>query len=425
VPAATGRASARRGTEIAAIREAVNRDPVSAMHQLDALMIEHRVGAAISYTFNGCELPGEFIDKTFRSYFELRGVPHMMYWLDHPQWAHDRIGLRADLQPAFRSPNCFHFVKSAAHAFELNRILGWPNCAECAPACDAAHIKPAYDVEPDFDVVAIFGGSPQPAAWMQRLLDERDPDPHDIAEHYTEEIRAEMSALWDVQNVQPQLLAQLRALGDRLMQYRLADLNKAAAWHLPALSDEFPQAMGWLTFNYPVYFRMVELTWRYRGWLREFMIAYLAKHFRVAVFGGDWSALGCQCPSSEWVDFVDMPRVFARGKVVLNLSAGHDEEGLTAKPFEIAASAGGALVHNDCVGIERYFEPGVEIETFSRPREAVEVIRALLSDDARRKSMTFAARRRVERDHCWDSRLIRLLANTGMDLQHFQPAQAA
>jgi hypothetical protein len=403
--------------EIDQIRAAVEQNRASAVQQLDAILHQHRVAAAIGYTLNGCDLPGEFVNGSFRTYFELRGVPHLMYWTDHPQWANNKIGLRPDLQIAFRSANCFHFVKTRAHAYELSRVLGWPNCFDCPLAADPDHIQPATGIDAEYDVVAIYGGAPKATDWMQPFLAQDDPDPQEISEHYLPEIRSELRALWEAQNVPAAMRHQLEALGEKLVELRRADLLGAAAWHISTLADEFPQAMGWLTFNHLVYFQMVEVLWRLRGWLREFMLAYLAKRFRVAVFGGDWSALGCAKPASgsAWVEFSDIPKVLARGKVALNLSAGYDEEGITAKPFEIAAS-GACMVHNRSRELEDFFTVGQEIAAFHRPREARDVIDSLLSDDPRRRAMAAAARARVERDHSWDSRLKRMLGAAGLEV---------
>jgi hypothetical protein len=413
--------------EIDQVRAAMAQNRAVAMAQLDQILHQHRVAAVISYTLNGCDLPGEFVGGVFRTYFELRGIPHILFWTDHPQWANDKIGLRPDLQVAFRSANCFHFVKTEAHAYELSRVLGWPNCFDCPLACDPDQIKPAVGIEPQYDVVAIYGGQPRPAEWMQPFLELRDPDPQEIGEHFTAGIREELAAMWDRQNVEPALRAQLRALGERLTEYRRRDMFTAAAWHIPALADEFPQAMRWLTFNPRAYFDMVALLWRYRGWHREFILSYLARHFRVAVFGGDWTALGCAKPTSGpggWVDFQDIPNALARGKVVLNLTAGYDEEGITAKPFEIAAS-GCAMLHNWNRGLESFFDIGSEIAAFHRPREAVEQVEMLLSDEHRRRAMGEAARARLEREHSWDSRLIRLVEACGFSIESFKPTATA
>ena len=114
--------------EIDHIRAALTQNQATAIRELDALLTRKRIGAMLGYTLNGCDLPGENAGGNFRSFFEVRGIPHLLFWTDHPQWANEKQALQAGLQPAFRSPNCFHFVKTRTHAQELARILGWPNC---------------------------------------------------------------------------------------------------------------------------------------------------------------------------------------------------------------------------------------------------------------------------------------------------------
>ena len=67
-------------------------------------------------------------DGTVYSLFDRLGIPHLLWWTDHPQWAHEKAALRADLQPLLRAGLKTHFVKSEVHARELEDILGWKNC---------------------------------------------------------------------------------------------------------------------------------------------------------------------------------------------------------------------------------------------------------------------------------------------------------
>jgi hypothetical protein len=77
------------------------------------------------------------------------------------------------------------------------------------------------------------------------------------------------------------------------------------------------------------------------------------------------------------------------------------------------------MVHNRCRELDRFFAPGPEIETFHRPREARDVVSALLDDEARRRAIGGAARARVEREHSWDSRLLRMLDAAGFNRDWF------
>lgn len=403
-----------------------------AFQQFDSLLVRERVGAVLSYTLNGCDLPGENVGGNFRSFFELRGIKHLMFWTDHPQWANEKQALQPGLQPAFRSGNCFHFVKTRAHAQELTRILGWPNCHDVPLACDPDQIRPADPVAPEFDVVAIYGGSPKLQDRVVPFLDSDDPDLRDIMLSYVHDIQAGLDALWK-SDAPESLRPQLAALASRLLSARLAEPLKASVWHLPALGDEYPLAMRWLTANPLSYFKMTAHLYKLRSWLRQFMPAYLARHFRVAVFGGDWTGMGCikgewgnndpsaslatgsstllgRGPSaSGWVDQADIPKVLAKGAVTLNLSAGYDEEGITAKPFEIAAS-GVAMLHNEATGLSDFFELGKEAFSFSTPKQARQIVQELVADPARRRAVGRAARARLEKDHSWDTRLQRLLS---------------
>src|SRR5436309_3381556 len=97
--------------ELDQLLAALAANQAEAIRQLDEILNTHHVGAVLSYVFNGCNLPGQMCDGVFRTFFELRGIPHLMYWIDHPQWAMDKYGLRPEAQVAFRSANCHHFVK--------------------------------------------------------------------------------------------------------------------------------------------------------------------------------------------------------------------------------------------------------------------------------------------------------------------------
>ncbi len=388
------------------------------------MLAKERISAVLGYTLNGCDLPGDIAAGVFRTFFEVRGIPHLMYWTDHPQWAMEKRALQPALQPAFRAANCFHFVKTAAHARELNRILGWPNCHDVPLACDPDQIRPAEGIEPEFDLVAIYGGSPKFPDRLKPFLDADDPDPRDIMFSYVDEIRAGLEALWAA-DAPPQLRPQLQAISGKLLGARLNEPLKASIWHMQAFADEFPVAMRWLTVNHQTYFKMTAHLYKIRSWLRQFMPAYLAKHFRFAIFGGDWSSMGCikgewtksspVAPGSRWIDMADFPKVLANGKVVLNLNAGYDEEGITAKPFEIAA-AGRAMLHNDATGLGDFFEIGKEVFSFATPKQAKQVVRELIDDPTQRRQVEIAARARFEKDHTWDGRLERLLSLAGFGI---------
>jgi len=175
--------------------------------------------------------------------------------------------------------------------------------------------------------------------------------------------------------------------------------------------------MWWLLENYPIYFKVSGLLYQFRNWQRSFIPAYLAKYFKVAIFGGDWSSLNVG--GGGWVEFADLPKALARGKVALNIVSGWDEEGLTAKTFEMAAS-GVPILHNDCVGLAECYNIGEEIESFERPKEAREKVQQLLDSPEKRRSMAGAVRARTERDHTWSPRVESMIKLAGLPIDAFR-----
>jgi len=90
-----------------------------------------------------------------RGLFETLGIPHLMFWTDHPQWANERFALRPDLQPVLSSPNNFHFLKSQSAADEIRDLLGWPNCFGLPVAENPNRLRPSPVANPEYDVVTI------------------------------------------------------------------------------------------------------------------------------------------------------------------------------------------------------------------------------------------------------------------------------
>jgi hypothetical protein len=144
--------------ELEAVRKAVGEDANSAVAQINQNLIEKKVGLTISYAFNGVnDFPTDRWPGAPRNFFEVRQIPQCFLWWDHPQWVADKIAITPEVQTQFRTANQFHFFKSQAHAEELTRILGWPNCHELPCGFDPKVIAPIAVAPPaDFDVVAIY-----------------------------------------------------------------------------------------------------------------------------------------------------------------------------------------------------------------------------------------------------------------------------
>ena len=101
----------------------------------------------------------------------------------------------------------------------------------------------------------------------------------------------------------------------------------------------------------------------------------------------------------------------ARDSVVsLNFSEAGGGTGLQikARVFEVPA-AGGVLLTEAAPHLQRYFEPGREIEVFRDDDELLARVRALLADPARRDAMAVAGHARVANGHTYEERMRGLL----------------
>ncbi len=404
--------------ELEHIRKGMSDRPGELVASLQEVLRTERVGAIVNYAGNGLRdvPPSMGTPGLPRSFWEVRGIPALNLWADHPQWVGDKAALTPEWQPYLRSGLTHHFMKNAAHAYEISRVLGWPNCHMVPCAADIDVLKPAAGAaEPVYDVVAVWGGKPDLPDWTRPFLQQDDPDPAEMYAVCAQHISAELDALWATSP--DQLRPALTIVGKKLIELKQQNPRAALANHLPFMEENYPRTMWWLIENSAFYFRAAEILYKFRTWQRAFIPVYLAKYFKVAIFGGDWSHLGI--PGGGWVNFADMPKALARGKVSLNIVGGWDEEGLTAKTFEMAA-AGVPILHNDCVGLGDCYDIGKEIEVFDRPSEARAKVQALIDSPARRREMGNAIRARTERDHHWGPRVKSMIELAGLPVDAFR-----
>ncbi len=409
--------------EIEQLRQAFTANSAGTTQEVNDFLIKHKVAVVMGYALNGV---GDFPSDhgwpgAYRSFLEVRGIPHWFLWADHPQWVWQKGALVPSIQVAFRSGAQCHFLKSWAHAHELNRVLGWPNCVSLPMAADVTALKPAVGVEPKFDLVAVYGSNSTLGDWLLPFLEQSDPDVEQINDIVAQQCRTELSALWQSDAPEP-LRPELEAWGNRAVEYKKADSSLALIRHLPKLTDEFPKSTWWLTALYPVYFKAAGILYKFRSWQRHFYLAYLSKYFRVGLFGGVWSHVNQPIgtsSTSQWVDFVQIPNVVAQGKVALDIVGGWDEEGLTAKTFELGA-CGAPMVHNPCVGLSAAFMPGKEMEVCATPLQARQSLQALLDNPQKRAAMGEACRARIVREHTWTHRISRMFELGGLPIDAFR-----
>jgi hypothetical protein len=376
---------------------------------------EQNVRAVISAGPNGFhEWPAAPVgDGRVAPLFEQLGIPHLLWWTDHPQWNNEKMALAPELQPLLRSPNLHHFLKSDIAAREIGDLLGWPHCHGLPVAEHPERLRPAEGVRPRYDVVCVIGSPPRPFPGLAEFARQDDPDAEAIAAVVCAGARTRLAALWN-EKAPAEMRAALERFGVDWVEGKRRAPHGAAYRLFTSLEEEHSEACAYLRENPTLYFDALEALWFFGAWQRTFLVTYLSRYFSVGVFGRDWSSVGAG-GDAEWVDHERQPEVYAQGRVGLNVSQSGDEEGAAHKPFQMAA-CGVPIVHIRRRGIEELFEPNREIALFDTPGEAREVIADLLHSEPRRRAMAEAARARLVAEHTWHHRLPRMLELAGVDL---------
>lgn len=386
---------------------------------IDLVRREH-IRAAISAGPNGIgDFPfrkkpsGELI-----AFLAEMNVPHIVWWTDHPQWNCEKVALRPDLQPILCSEHLHHFMKSTMAADEMRDLMGWPNCCGMPVAENPDRIKPARSVNPEFDVVTIVGSPPKPITAIDRFLEDDDPDVDAISQIVAAGVRTKLAKLWE-DHAPPSVQANLARFGEAWVEARRAAPLIGAYRLFVRMEADHPEVSAFLRKHPTVYFAAIEHLWDLGNWQRTFVLMHLARRVRLGVFGADWSSVGLG--GSAWIEHDEQSAVYARGRVAINISQAGEEEGLSHKPFQIAAS-GVAMAHVNRRGITDCFTPDEEVALFDTPGEACEVVRGLLADAERRASMADAARERLRRSHTWRQRLPEMLERIGVGFPGITPA---
>lgn len=109
-----------------------------------------------------------------------------------------------------------------------------------------------------------------------------------------------------------------------------------------------------------------------------------------------------------------IPEVYRTSRISLNFSGvgqnspDNRHRQIKARNFEVPG-AGGFLLAEVAPGLERYFEAGVEIETFDSPNQLVEKVRYYLHHPGNRDAIAQAGHRRTVNEHSYERRIAEIV----------------
>lgn len=134
---------------------------------------------------------------------------------------------------------------------------------------------------------------------------------------------------------------------------------------------------------------------------RGAIIKKLRSHgIHVECFGRGW-------PNGP-IETADFPRIIRESVISLNFSAGYEGKGVNknqikARTFEIPG-AGGFLLTEYSLGIEKYYELGKEVICFRSADELAGIIKYFLSHPQERDEIAKAGFSRTQREHTYERR---------------------
>jgi hypothetical protein len=336
-----------------------------------------------------------------RSFFNQVNVPHAMFWLDAPHWAHNGQIRQHFGSPLFREPQLINIINNPGTAREMTEVLGFGRTLAEPYGVNTEVFRPATGVACAHDVVVNVGpGDPAPTETMLRELGSDDPDldaiRRDLAPGAIESMRrqAAEAGLTD---------PAIGALVEAWVESQLDEPGRPLLDRLGAIAadGEMAGALEQVRACPALFVGMGESARTIDRFRRAFTVTWLSRRLDVAVFGPDalagWphgaTMLGA-------MDYRAMSGAYAKGRLAINVMRWQDDVGLNIKPLEITASGVACLCERRS-GLDGLFEVGEEIDAFDSPADLLAKARALLADTDRRTAMASAGLARTRRDHTW------------------------
>ncbi len=163
--------------------------------------------------------------------------------------------------------------------------------------------------------------------------------------------------------------------------------------------------------------KLAYLLGREHSWRERIdIIQELEKRFSVVVYGNDeW-----QAQVSSYVGhadhFTQMPGIFQRSKINLNIIRSFVESGLPMRVFDVL-SCGGFLVSNDKDDLHRLFTDGKDLVIYRDNQDLLDICAYYLEHDEERRSIAQHGRVTLEKNHTFVQRMTDMLTTVQSELR--------
>ncbi len=187
------------------------------------------------------------------------------------------------------------------------------------------------------------------------------------------------------------------------MQQLIAEESAARQIGAPVAGED-PGDAAWSAFSRP----MEVLDSAYMHFTRNQLVKAAAAHLggKLALIGKGWDKLGLQANMEHAQEKSGL--IYAQSQVSLNLFGGCVHGGMPLRPYDIGAS-GGLIVTHDQRELPELFEPGKECLVFANREQLVDQLTRVRADPKVFNTVALASRRRVLAQHTWGHRIDALM----------------
>jgi hypothetical protein len=320
--------------------------------------------------------------RTGEMLHEAAGMPLVNYWWDEPRseppFARRGIGPEAYVG-ALRGKRVLNVVWDVDVREELERFLGVGNSVHVPLGCLPEYWPGGFvPVEARPLAACFLGNCHFEAGWV-----ETDGDP---------------------------LVAWARAVVER----KMADMDGSMAACVAAVGPpptetrhlrEDAANKEWRRFVLP--WEVLNSVWMHRT--RNVLVKAAAEALKgkLALIGRGWEQLGLRANGEHAGD--KSGQIYAQSRASLNLFGGCVHGGMPLRPFDITAS-GGVLVTHYQRELPGLFEEGKECVSFRDGAGMIEALARIEREPAAYSAMALAGRARTLREHTWEKRMGRVMA---------------
>ncbi|MED7669631.1 glycosyltransferase [Pseudomonas moraviensis subsp. stanleyae] len=163
--------------------------------------------------------------------------------------------------------------------------------------------------------------------------------------------------------------------------------------------------------------KLAYLLGREHSWQERIdVIQRLEERFSVAVYGNEEWRAQIAGYAGHADHFTEMPRIFQRSKINLNIIRSFVESGLPMRVFDVL-SCGGFLVTNDKEDLRRLFTDGKDLVTYRDTQDLIEICGYYLEHDQERRAIAQQGRATIAQNHTFVQRMTDMLSTVQSELR--------